>query len=169
MKDINLMYGTECCDLIGFMDADGAMQSHRHAISGYTFLINGGAISWSLRKQELVTLSMVEAEYVAMTHAAKEGIWHWQIINKLFQLPLGEPTTLFCDNQLAIRLAMGDNYQAQTKHIDIRFHFIHETIKDGTFNLIYCPTDKMTANILMKALRLTKLDFHVVGLGLGHA
>jgi hypothetical protein len=167
-KDINLMYGTECRDLLSFTDADGAMQSHQHAISRYAFLINGGTVSWSLRKQELVMLSTAEAEYVAMTHAAKEGIWLQQIINELFQRPLSEPTTLFCDNQSAIRLAMGDNYHARTKHIDIWFHFIRKMIKDGTFNLIYCPTDEMTADILMKALRPTKSDFHMVGLGLGH-
>jgi Reverse transcriptase (RNA-dependent DNA polymerase) len=106
-KDINLMYGTEHHDLLGFMDADGAMQSHWCVISGYTFLINGGAISWSLRKQELVMLSTAEVEYVATTHAAKEGIWLWQIINKLFWHPIGKLTTLFCNNQSAIRLAMG--------------------------------------------------------------
>jgi hypothetical protein len=161
-KDINLMYSTEHHDLLGFTDADGAMQSHQHAISGYAFLINGGAISWSSRKQELVMLSTAEAEYVAMTHAAKEGIWLQWIINELFQLLLSEPTTLFCGNQSAIRLAMGDNYHAQMKHIDIWFHFICETIKDGTFNLIYCPTDEMMADILMKALRPMKLDFHAV-------
>jgi hypothetical protein len=169
MKDLNLVYGTERHDLLGFTDADGATQSHRRVISGYTFLINGSTVSWSSRKQELVTLSTAEVEYVAATHAAKEGIWLQWIINKLFWHPLGEPTTLFCDNQSAIRLAMGDNYHARMKHIDIWFHFIRETIKDSTFNLIYCPTDEMTADILTKALRPMKSDFHVVGLGLGHA
>jgi hypothetical protein len=161
------VYGTKRRDLLGFTDADGAMQSYRRAISGYAFLINAGTVSWSSRKQELVTLSTAEAEYVAATHTAKEGIWLRRIINELFRRPLGEPTTLFCDNQSAIRLAMGNNYHAWMKHIDIQFHFIRETIKDGIFNLIYCPTDKMTANILTKALGLMKLDFHAVGLGLG--
>ncbi len=41
----------------------------KHAISGYAFLIYGGAVSWYSRKQEL------EAEYIAATHAAKEAIW----------------------------------------------------------------------------------------------
>jgi hypothetical protein len=81
-------------------------------ISGYAFLINGGTVSWSSRKQELVMLSTVEAEYVATTHAAKEGIWLCQVIDELFWLPFGEPTTLFCDNQSAIKLEMGNNYHA---------------------------------------------------------
>jgi hypothetical protein len=41
--------------LHGYTDADGASQEHRHAISGFAFLIDGGAVSWASRKQELVT------------------------------------------------------------------------------------------------------------------
>ena len=61
--------------LEGFTDADGAMQEHRHAITRYAFLIDGGAVSWSPKKQEIVTLSTAESEYVAATHTAKEAIY----------------------------------------------------------------------------------------------
>lgn len=64
-KDWVLKYGGSKDGLVGYTDADGASQEHRHAISGYTFLIDGGAVLWSSRKQELVTLSTAEAEYVA--------------------------------------------------------------------------------------------------------
>jgi hypothetical protein len=74
-RDVELTYGAERYDLVSYMDTDGTMQEHRHAISGYTFLIDGGAISWSSQKQELVTLSTAEAEYIATTHAAKEALW----------------------------------------------------------------------------------------------
>ena len=69
------MYGEEKKDLTGYVDADGASQEHRQAISGYVFMVDGGAVSWMLKKQELVTLSTAEAEYVAATHAAKEVMW----------------------------------------------------------------------------------------------
>src|SRR5438876_1697632 len=74
-KDHQLVYGLENKGLQGYTDADGATQEHCHAISGYAFLINGGAVSWFSKKQEIVTLSTAEAEYVAATHAAKEAIW----------------------------------------------------------------------------------------------
>ena len=57
------------------MDADGSSQEHYHAISGYTFLMNSGAISWSSKKQGLVTLSTAKSEYVAAMYAAKEALW----------------------------------------------------------------------------------------------
>jgi hypothetical protein len=60
--------------LEGFTDADGATQWHRHAISGYVFTINSRAVSWSSKKQAIVTLSTMEAEYITATHAAKEAL-----------------------------------------------------------------------------------------------
>ena len=56
----------------GYSNADGNSQEHHHTISGYVFCIDGGVISWNLRKQALVSLSTMESEYVAMTHATKE-------------------------------------------------------------------------------------------------
>jgi hypothetical protein len=122
-----LTYGNEHHDIIGFTDADGASQEHRHAISGFAFLIDGGAVSWASKKQELITLSTAEAEYVAATHAAKECIWLRRLTGPMFGPP-SKPTTLFCDNQAALRLAEDDNYHARTKHIDIRYHFVRQTI-----------------------------------------
>ena len=69
------MYGGAPSVLIGYVDADGSMAEDRRAILGYTFLIDGGAVSWSSKKQEIISLSTTESEYVAATHAAKEALW----------------------------------------------------------------------------------------------
>jgi hypothetical protein len=71
-------------ELHGYTDADRASQEHRHAISGHAFIIDGGAVSWSLQKQELVMLSTVEVEYVVVMHAAKECIWLHRLTGELF-------------------------------------------------------------------------------------
>jgi hypothetical protein len=164
-KDHSLTYGNERHNLIGFTDADGASQEHRHAISGSALLLDGGAISWASRKQELVTLSTAEAEYVAATHTAKECIWLRRFITSLFG-PMSIPTTLYCDNQAALSLTTDDNYHARTKHIDIRFHFIRQTIADKHIKLAYCPTEDMTADILTKALPKYKVAIHSLNLGI---
>jgi hypothetical protein len=71
-KDFQLTYGSERHSFLGYTDTDGSTQEDRHAISGYAFLMDGGTISWSSRKQELITLSTAEAEYVAATHMGKK-------------------------------------------------------------------------------------------------
>jgi len=52
------------------------------------------------------------------------------------------------------------------KYIDIHYHFIHEKIKDGMIEVIYYPTNKMTANILTKPLSSYRFKplIHVLGL-----
>jgi len=75
MRKLALTFRAGKQGLKGFTDADGVSQEHRHAISGYAYILDGGAVSWVSKKQELVTLSTMEAEYVAAMHIAKEGIW----------------------------------------------------------------------------------------------
>ena len=123
MRDWVLVYGTKVKGLEGFTDADGATQEHRHAITGYAFLIDGGAVSWSSKKQEIITLSTAKSEYVATAHAVKEAIWLCQFIGKVFQ-PLTNPIPLFSDSQAAIALTRYGSYHTHTKHIDIWYYFI---------------------------------------------
>jgi hypothetical protein len=164
-KKLELVYGGDKRGLVGYVDADGASQEHRRAISGYVFMVDGGAVSWSSKKQELVTLSTTEAEYVAQTHAAKEAIWLRRLFTELFD-NVDTPTTLFSDSKSAIALANDGHYHARTKHIDIRYHFIRYIIEAGTIKLVYCSTDDMTADTLTKALPSTKAKHFASALGL---
>ncbi len=72
------------------------------------------------------------------------------------------------DNQSALALAHSElgQFHAQTKHIDIRYHFIRYTIQDGQIKLIYCPTEDMIADILTKALPSSKAKHFATSLGL---
>src|ERR1700678_2873645 len=81
-------------------------------------MVDGGAVSWSSKKQELVTLSTAEAEYVAKTHAAKEAIWLRHLLTEIFKT-IDTPTTLFSDSKSAVALAHDGHYHARTKHIDM--------------------------------------------------
>jgi hypothetical protein len=151
---------------VGYVDADGASQDHRRAISGYVFMVDGGAVSWSSKKQELVTLSTTEAKYVAATHAAKEAVWLRRLLTELFE-SINTPTTLFSDSKSAITLANDGHYHARTKHIDICYHFIrYYIVEAGTIKLVYCPTDDMTADTLTKALPSVKAKHFASALGL---
>lgn len=165
-KDLWLKFGGNSKELVGYADADGNMTEDRHAITGYAFILNGGAISWASKHQEIVTLSTTESEYVAATHATKEGLWLRSLLTQVFY-PLHDPTTLFSDNQSAIALTKDQQYHARTKHIDIRYHFIRWVVNEGTFRLVYCPTDDMVADVLTEALPSAKVKHFASELGLG--
>jgi len=51
-----------CTSLQGYCNVDWASQGHQHLMSGYIFMIDGGAVSWSSKKQTVVMLSTTEAE-----------------------------------------------------------------------------------------------------------
>jgi len=128
-------------------------------------MVDGRAVSWLLKKQELMTLSTTEAEYVAATHAAKEAVWLRQLLGDILTLSQA-PTTLFGDNQSAITLAHGGQYHARMKHIDIWYHFICYIIEASSIKLIYCPTNNQTADTLMKALPSMKVKHFANAMGL---
>jgi hypothetical protein len=144
--------------LEGYSDADGNSQEHRHAISGYVFCIDGGAVSWNSRKQAIISLSTTESEYVTMTHAAKEAIWIRMFISEILS-PLSQPILLYCDNQSGIAVAKDDQFHARTKHIDIHYHFIRESIAWNILQIRYCPTHDMAADIFTKALPVKTFEY----------
>ena len=160
-----LSFGTKKMKLTGYTDADGSMSEDRHAISGYAFLIHGGAVSWSANQQEIIALSTTEAEYVAITHAAKEALWLHLLILQLFDLDL-KSTTLFSDNKSTIELMKDHQYHARSKHIDICFHCICYIVEDRSIRLIHCPTDDMVTNTLTKALPSAKVKHFASEFGL---
>ena len=164
-KDLWLSYGGQQKELVGYADADGNMAEDRHAISGYAFILHGGAVSWSTKRQEIISLSTTESEYIAATYASKEALWLRSLIAQLFDTSL-TATTLFSDNQSAIALTKDHQYHARTKHIDIQFHFIRWIVENGSLRLIYCPTEEMVADTLTKALPSPKVKHFARELGL---
>jgi hypothetical protein len=149
----------------GFTDADWGSQEHRHSISGYVFMIDGGAVSWSSKKQPIVALSTTEAEYIAATHAAKEALWIRTFIAEVAR-PLTRPITIYCDNQSAIAIAKNDEFHARTKHIDIRYHFIRDIVAKQLITINYVNTNDNPADMLTKSLVRPKVETfsHLVGL-----
>lgn len=90
-------------ELHGFCDADYAGDREtRRSTSGYVFLFGGSVISWSSERQKSVALSTTESEYIAAANAVKELVWLKSLVQELTMKEI--PTTLFMDNQSAIRL-----------------------------------------------------------------
>ena len=121
MCDLWLSYRERKQTLEGYADMDGSMAKDRRAISGYAFLIDGGAVLWSSKHQELVSLSMTESEYVTAMHGMKEALWLCSLLSELFG-SLKAPTTLFSDNQAVIMLTHNHQYHTHQSsnwtHID---------------------------------------------------
>ncbi|CAI7808819.1 unnamed protein product [Closterium sp. NIES-53] len=139
--------------LSGYVDADHAGDtSDRRSRTGYIFCLEPiGPISWNSSKQELVSLSSAEAEFIAACAATREGLYLQELLDEAkFVTP--NQFTLQCDNQSAITIANKPGFVNRTKHISLRYFFVKDAIDNGRMRLFYCPTSDMAADSLTKKL-----------------
>jgi hypothetical protein len=153
----------------GLSDADWASdEKDRKSIPGYCLFYLDSLVSWSSRKQCMVSTSSTELEYYALTNTIKEAIW-LKLFLVLTQLPSPKPFPIFCDNQSTCTIAKTDNLSSRTKHIvniDVRHHFICQHITDSSFTITWLPTNNMTTDILTKPLLSTLFIHHRRNFGL---
>ena len=83
-KDMILVYGNGELKVDGYTDSDFQSDvDDRRSISGFVFTLNGGAVSWKSSKQSTTADSTTEAEYIAASEAAKEGVWIRKFLEEL--------------------------------------------------------------------------------------
>ena len=149
------MFSGKDAKILTYTDADYAQQANRHSISGYCLIFRARAISWSLKKQNIITLSSTEAEYVGHTNATKEILWIRKFWAKINRKSIFDLTLLRADNQGAIQLSNNNKFHTCTKHINICYYFIHKALKNKLLEIKYVPTDKNIADIHQTAFQAT--------------
>ena len=94
------------------------------------------------RKQSVVALWTTEAEYIALSTGTQEALWLRRLLSDIKITPT-TPTIIREDNQETTAVARNPISHARTKHIDIKFHYVCETLYDRVIKLVYCscPTD----------------------------
>ena len=116
-------------------------------------MINGSPVCWNSRKQTVTAQSSTEAEYMAMSEASKQAIWIQHFLYSIGKESVynGTPTTIFEDNQGAIKLTDNPVNHPKTKHIAVHYHAIQGHIANGEIQLEYLLIDWMIADGLTKA------------------
>ena len=105
-KDLFLIFGgAPELHIEGYTDSDFMLDpDDRKSTSGYVFICNDGTVSWKSSKQSIIVNSTTEAEYVAVSDAAKEGFWFKKFIAEL-RVMTSDAIPLYCDNNGVIALA----------------------------------------------------------------
>lgn len=141
---------SENLELVGFSDSDMAGDmDDRKSTTGVLYRLGESLISWQSQKQMVVALSSCEAEYIAATTAACQGIW----LSRLMAEILGEKpnqTVMKIDNKSAISLCKNPVLHDRSKHIDTRFHFIRECVEKKQIVVEYVRSEDQLADILTK-------------------
>ena len=170
-------YGNGDLTLFGYSDSSWADDLYsRRSTAGYVFILNNGPISWSSRRQATVSTSTCEAEYIAQAETACEAVWIRGLLGELgiletvieegYPKTISPPTTIFADNQGAVKLTENPEYHRKTKHIPIKYHKTRELVAEGTVHFEWIPTHEMVADGLTKPLGSSKFREFVEMLGM---
>ena len=147
-----ITYGNKIHDIIGheiiygYADADFATDlDSRKSTTGWLFMYNGGAISWRSCQQSVTALSTSEAEYMALSDAAKEARSLLKLNLSLDNKSLNK-IRIFEDKRGCIKWTSTQQEPNRTKHIDIHFHHLKDWVKLGKLEIAYMETDLMLAD-----------------------
>jgi len=124
-------------ELVAYTDASWANdRDDRRSFGGYLVFLGGTPLSWGCKKQSVVALSSMEAEFMAIVNCLREVHWLagiFQFFQPVFDQ--NNKPTLFSDSLAAIHFSRNDLETARTKHIDIKYHFVKDWLSRGYFVL----------------------------------
>ena len=150
--DFGLHYTFETnVNLAGFCDADWAgCLDDRHSTSGGCFFLGNNLVAWHSKKQNCVSLSTAEAEYIALGSCCTQLLWMRQML--VDYGIISDPMLVHCDNMSAINLSKNPVQHSRTKHVDIRHHFVRELVEMKIVILEHVSTERQLADLFTKPL-----------------
>ena len=160
-KDYSIIYdGKMAKGIAAYTNSDWASEPiMRWSVTGYFFKLARGPITWRSRAQTTVAHSSTEAEYMVMSDCSHRVSWICNIFTEL-GICL-KPFLVYGDNQGSIFIGSNPVQEIHTKHIDLKYHYVHECIAEGKIEVFFVPSEDNTTNILTKNLGHTKFEkFH---------
>lgn len=77
-----------------------------------------------------------------------------EIVTKILSKP-----KMSIDNQSAIKIIKNNEIHKQSKHIEIKFHFIRKKFQAGFFDIEYVCSEEQLADIFTKPLNRERFNY----------
>lgn len=134
-----------------YSDSDFAGdQVDRKSTSGTCHFLGMSLVSWFSKKQNSVSLSTTEAEYIAAARCCAQILWMKQTLSD-YGINF-DCVNIFCDNSSTVNLSKNTVLHSRSKHIDVRHHFLRENVNLGVIKLEKVNTLNNVADIFTKPL-----------------
>ncbi|KAL6311960.1 hypothetical protein AAG906_007450 [Vitis piasezkii] len=116
----------------------------------------GNVDDMKTKKQNSISLSKAEAEYIAIGSCSSQLLWIKKILRD-YGIDQGAMVE-FCNNTSVSSISKNPILHSRTKDIDIRHHFIHGLVENKVVSLEYVPTEGQIADILTKPLDVFRFE-----------
>jgi hypothetical protein len=147
-----LLRASPSTTLTAYTDADWAgCPDTRRSTSGFCVFLGDALVSWSSKRQAVVSRSSAEAEYRGVANAAAECCWLRNLLGEL-QVVVNKASIIFCDNVSAVYLSDNPVHHKRTKHVELDIHFVRERTALGQLRVLHVPTRHQFADIMTKGL-----------------
>jgi hypothetical protein len=159
--DVGLVYkkSGKPLRLVAYSDSDFATdKSCSKSTTGYVICLNGCAVSWCTSKQKAVSLSTVEAEYIAACQAVKEVMWIQYLLAEIIGTDTLQCPLLLLDSAGAEALAQNEGVSNKTKHIRYCHHFIRQCAEHKLIAIRHIEGAENPADMLTKPLAHAKFS-----------
>ena len=93
----------------------------RKSTSGGAFFLGKRLVTWTTKKQNCISQSIAEVEYVTTTVNCTNIVWIKQLL-KVMKEAIIEPMILYCDNTSVINISKNHVMHTKTKHVAIKYH-----------------------------------------------
>jgi hypothetical protein len=137
-----------------------ACHDARRSTPGWVATMNGGAVSWSSKKQLTTAASTMAREGLPLIKAFGE----MGLLSSDF--PLKGPVVIECDNKAAISMCKDGKEGQRVKHIDIVHYCARDYVASGELSFVYCKSEDIVSDRLTKALAKSFLEKRLAGLGM---
>ena len=105
-----------------------------------------------------MALSTCEAEYVTTCLASCDLVWMRKLLSDLFDIQL-DATCIYYNNQSCVKLSNNPVFHDNSKHIEIKYHYIRDMVQTGAVKLQYVAMDENIADVLSKPLARVKFEY----------
>jgi hypothetical protein len=138
-------------------DSDWASDpNNRRSTTGFFTTLTGGAVSWTSTAQRTIACSSTEAEYMALSDCSRSNIWIKSMFAEIgYELGL---LPIAGDNMGSIFMSQNAVTEKRSKHIDVKFHFIREAIRNKQVSVSFVEGSENPADLLTKSLG--RIKFH---------
>ena len=126
-------------------------------MTGYFFKLAKGIISLQLHSQKTVALSSTEAEYMALSDCSHQAIWMKSVFAEL-GMPLGS-VPIIGDNQGSIFISSNPVQERRSKHIDICYHYVRESIEEKKIDIYFIDGSHNPADLFTTSKNLGETKF----------